>query len=889
MNNPKPPRLASFLVWLRHNRTTAESLLGDLAEEFITSQRSNAWYWGQALSTLGFGGVKLRPGKEGGVQAGLPNGFWNDIRYAARSLRKNPGVTAMAMVAIALGIGVNTVVFTLFNAIALRPLPVPDAGRVIAVYQVFQGKNTTRYVNGSSSYFSLSEYQNYRGGNHVLSGLAAYYPGFSATLAGERPRELSGQLASCNYFDVVNVQPVLGRGFRQQECGARNAGPVVVLSDKLWRGAFGADPEILGKSITLNRVPLTVVGVASPGFHGADAFASDFWVPLSMDPSIHPGDSLANENLSWLAMVGRLKPGVTVAAARADLSVIAGRIDRLYPGRKTTLSVDVANFMGEPEMRHGLLQVTSVIFAAVGLVLLIACANVANLLLARGTARKKEIAVRLSVGATRGRLIRQLLTESVLLALPGAAAGALLAAFASGTLLRWMLSHLPVEIPLAFNGAPDLRVLIFTLGLSVLTGIVFGLAPALQSSRPDLTLALKEESAGAGTHRSTGFLRGALVAAQVSVCLVLLITAGLLVRGILAAQSIEPGFQARNVSVTQFDLKLQGYDDTRAAAFHRALQERVSAIPGVDAVGRATVAPLSMNVWGTAIRLPGQNAVTFIHYDAVTPEYFSVLAIPIVRGRNFLPSEENAHAKVAIVMESTARKLWPDQDPLGKIFSAEEGPKGSESFQIVGVAKDTHTSSLSAVDPYFFYFPLSSDDQLAAQLLVHSKIPPAETERNIIAAARRLDPNVLARVRQIEDNIDLYRVPGRIAAALAAVLGGFALLLASVGIYGVVSYTVSRRIREIGIRVTLGARAGEVVRLMMRGAMIPVLCGALLGLLACMSVSRILSSVLYGINPLDPLAFAGVTLFLLGVALLASYVPARRAARVDPMDALRYE
>lgn len=395
---------------------------------------------------------------------------------------------------------------------------------------------------------------------------------------------------------------------------------------------------------------------------------------------------------------------------------------------------------------------------------------------------------------------------------------------------------------------------------------------------------------GAGTHRSHGFLRSALVAAQVSVCLILLITAGLLARGLAASQSIELGFQTKDVAVAQFDLGIEGYDSPRAAAFQRALEEKVSALPGVDGVAHAVITPLSMDTWGTRMKLPGQIDFTSVHYNRITPNYFSLFGIPIIRGRNFTDAEIDGNSNVAIVMESTARKLWPNQDPLGKSFDMRDGPKGElKQHEVIGIARDSLTSSLSTPDPYFFYFPLSRSDQLTAKLIVHGRFSPSNTEKSVAATVRSLDPNVLVDVRPMDKNIDMYRIPGRLATALASVLGGFALLLASIGIYGVVSYAVSLRVREIGIRMTLGADRREVLRLVLRGAMTPVAIGAAIGIAACAGVSRVLSTVLYGVSPLDPVAFAGVTLFLLGIAFLASYLPARRATRVDPMVTLRYE
>lgn len=377
--------------------------------------------------------------------------------------------------------------------------------------------------------------------------------------------------------------------------------------------------------------------------------------------------------------------------------------------------------------------------------------------------------------------------------------------------------------------------------------------------------------------------------AQVSVCLVLLITAGLLGRGLIAAQTIEPGFQLKNISVARFDLESQGYDNARAAVFHAQLMARVSSLPNVDVAARSTVTPLSMNTWGTAIKLPGRSDDILINFNAITPQYFSLYGIPLVRGRNFTEVEERLNSKVAIVMESTARKLWPGQDPLGKQFDLQNGPKSSELFEVVGVARDSRTSSLSSVDPYFFYFPLAKDHQLASSLIMHSNGSFATTEMEIMAAVRAIDPAVMVHVKSMEQNVEMYRTPGRLATALSAILGAFALFLASIGIYGVVSYAVSRRVREIGIRMTLGADRREVMSLVLRGAMRPVLIGILLGIAASAGVSSVLTSVLYGISPIDPVAFGGVSLFLAAVALLASYLPARKATRVDPMVALRYE
>ena len=814
----------------------------------------------------------------------LLNDFRTDFHYTLRSFAKNPGFAVVVILAIALGVGANTTIFTLLNSLALRPLPVPESRRIVGVYQIFQG-NSSRNVNGEVSLFSYSEYQKYRDQNRVFSGLAAYYPFFRATLAGESPRDMSGELATCNYFGVLEVRPAIGRTFATGDCSSSS--PVVVLSDVAWRNIFAADPAIIGKTITLNRVPLTVIGVAPSGFHGAQISATDFWVPLTIEPLIDAHASLKDDNLSWLVLAGRLKSGIALDEARANLSVIARRIDQLHPGRTTTLSVEVATLMSTPEERQGVLTVAKVIFAAVSLVLLIACANVANLLLSRSTARQKEIAVRLSVGASRGRLIRQLLTESVLLAIPGGLLGRVAAAWLLKPLFYMLISHLPSNFPpLTLDLSPDLTVLAYTLALTLVTGIVFGLAPAVQASRPDLATALKADGSASGTHGSRGWLRGALVVAQVSVCLVLMITAGLLARGLQAAQTIEPGFRTDHVVSVNFDLEQQHYTQLRAAEFHRLLVERVGSLPGVDGVAQAVPVPLSMSSWGSQIKLQGRSESIPDRYGMVSPEFFPVLGIPIIRGRNFTRQEMNGNARVAIVMESTARKLWPGQDPVGKIFSDDEK---QPPIEIVGVARDSHSSSLSELDAIFFYFPLKADAQVPLKLLVHSKATFEQTAKALRAAVRGIDPNVLVDVRSLDQNLEMYRMPGVLVTELASALGGFALLLASIGIYSVVSHAVSRRVREIGIRMSLGAERRDVMGLVLRGAMRPVLIGIALGIAACAVVSRVLSDVLYGVSPLDPAAFVGVTLFLVAVALVASFLPARRATRIDPMQALRNE
>jgi len=809
-----------------------------------------------------------------------------DIRYGLRMLGRNPGFTAVAMLAIALGIGVNAGIFSVLNGAALRMLPVPSAEQVVSVDQVFHG-DVTRNTHGEETLFSWSEYQVYRANNHVFSGLLAYEPFLSATLAGGRARQLYGQMTSCNYFDVLGVHPAEGRGFVESDCAAPGAGGVAVLSNELWQTTFGAEASLIGKRVILNRTAFTVIGIAPPGFGGTEPIPSSFWVPITMQAALEPDRNfLGDANVSWLAMLGRVKPGVTVGQVKADLGVIAARIDQQHPGRATTLAIRRASFLGRPEEHNFVMGAAAVILVGFGLVLLIACANVANLMLARATARQKEIAVRLSVGASRWRLIRQLLTESVLLALMGGALGSVLAFWSFQWISSFVIAHLPPGVPpLAFNLTPDARVLGYALILTLITGVVFGLAPALQASRADLNAALKGVDGGIGGQSSGRLLRHSLVAAQVAVCMILLIAAALLLRGLYFAQTVDPGFAMNGITVVSMDLHAQGFKDEPAAAFEQRLKRKVAALPAVDGVAEAGVTPLSENHRARDYSIPGKLDEYTVEDNAISQGYFSMLEIPIVRGRDFTEAEVQSGANVAIVTETTARKFWPGEDPIGKILRE----NGKTDLQVIGVAKDAQVSHLGETAKLYIYLPAGPKEQSRLSLMILGGGGFAAVAAGVREAASGLDPDVVVEVTRLEDNLELWRTPSRIVAGLAGSMGTLALLLASIGIYGVVSYAVSRRTREIGIRMTLGADGGDVMRLMLRQSMRPVLIGAAIGIAGCAGISWVLSSMLFGVSARDPIAFVFVPAFLLGIALLASYVPARRATKVNPVVALRYE
>src|SRR5437867_2462459 len=789
----------------------------------------------------------------------LVENFFQDLRYGLRMLRQNPGFTAAAVLAIALGVGINVGIFSVLNGAALRLLPIPRAEQVVSIDQILHGRFKRNAHNGSSM-LSYSEYLDYRDHNHVFSGLLAYEPFVEATLGGGKMKELTGTLATCNYFEVLGEHPGQGRGFLESDCAAPGGNAVVVISDDLWRGTFASHASLVGKRIILNRTAYTVVGIAPPGFRGTEPIPSSFWAPITMQKALDPwSDRMADDNLSWLAVLGRVQPGVTMEQVRADLGVIAGRIDLLHPGRTTSLAIRTATFFNRQMERAILTPVVSVILAAFGLVLLVACVNVANLLLARASVRQKEIALRLSIGASRWRLVRQLLTESLLLSLIGGTLGSLLAFWSFASITQFVTSHLPhMFSTLAVNVAPDFRVLGYALALTLVTGILFGLIPALQSSRLDLNTALKEDGAKSGPGKKSGrFLRNTLVGAQVAVCMILLLAAGLLLRGLYYAQTVDPGFEIKDVAAAFLYPKARGYDETRATAFMVRLRERLAGLPGVSEIAQAECAPLSHDFSADYFTVPGRSEKAAIEYNHVSPEYFSVVGIPIVRGRGFEPGE-TPDAPGIIVPESTARRLWPGEDPLGKTLREDTG----REYSVIGVTKDAQVSHLGDVKTPYLYFPAAPQDNVRTYVLVRFAGDFTAIDKGVRDAVQSLDADMPVDVTKLEDYLEIWRAPSRIVAALSGALGVLAVLLASIGVYGMVSYSVSRCVREIGIRMALGADSVEVMRLVLQQAMRPVVIGALVGVAACAAVSRVLSSMLFGLSARDPIAFIFVPLFL---------------------------
>ncbi len=819
--------------------------------------------------------------------------LWQDIKYGSRMLLHNPGFTLVAALSLALGIGANTTIFSLVNALLLRALPVEDPGELVWVYTSdFSGP-----PYGTSSY---PDFLDFRGKGEAFSGvLASSSQPLSMSSDGVTERVL-GEIVTGNYFTLLGVKPALGRTFLPEEDQSPGKYPVAIVSHGMWQRRFGSDPGLLGRTIALNGHLFTVVGIARERFTGVTPLLpTDIWVPMMMQQQLSGGrDRLSQRGSRWLTVLGRLKPGVPLRQAQASFQVLASQLKETYPqnwidvkqqGRRLTL-VPESETRVPPPLRGAILGFMSLLMGVVGLVLLIACANIANLLLARATRRRKEIAIRLSLGAAQSRLLRQLLTESILLSVLGGALGLVLAFWTTGLLLAFKP---PIPLPIALDFSVDARVLVFTLLLSILTGIFFGLAPALHAARPDLVPALKDESGAAAGGFSKSRLRSAFVVAQVALSLLLLIAAGLFLRSLRNAHAIDPGFDPSNVLLMSVDLRLQGYSQTGAKEFCNRLLERVRSLPGVASASLAASTPLSLvgSRRGTFVegynRRPGEDME--FHYNVVAPEYFQTMRIKIVRGRPFTPQDTESAPGVVIVNETFARRFWSGQDSLGKRFSI-SGPQG-RLLEVVGIASDGKYNTLGEDPTPFFYLPAEQNFQSSAMtLLVRTATDPEGLLAPVRAEFRTLDKNLpVTEVKTLVEHMGLSLFPARAAATLLGIFGAVALLLAAVGIYGVMSFAVSQRTHEIGIRIALGARPGDVLKLVVRQGMALTTLGLMLGLIAAYALTRLLASLLYGISVTDPVTFSMISLLLALVAFLASYIPARRATRIDPLVALRYE
>jgi predicted permease len=813
-------------------------------------------------------------------------------------MKRSPGFTAVAVLSVVLGITANITIFSLMNGVLLRPLPGKNPGELVTIY-------TSDYsgpLYGASSYPDFMDFQQK---SEVFDGLAAYAmePMLLTQAGGNEGVRVFGQMVSGNYFEVLGITAILGRTFMTGESTSDRPAPVVILGNHTWQRQFGGDPDIIGKSLQLNGQNFSVIGVTPEGFHGLmRGLRTDVWVPLGIMPHLTGRPNLLQERSNrGLSLFGRRKPGLSVDQVRANITVIAEQLYESYPQ-------DWRNRHGDPRVVTVLPESSSrvapvaaepvklflaLLLVVVGLVLLIACSNVANMMLARGSARRKEIAIRLSQGAGRGRIVRQLLTESLLLAgIAGAVAGLL--AMATTRLLEAFQPPLPVSLSLDLS--PDWRVLVFAACLALVTGILFGLAPALRATRPDILSALKGDS-GADRHGRSLF-RWGLVIGQVAISVLLLVGAGLLLRSMGNANAIDPGFDPDNVLLASIDLDSRGYPETRGRVFFADLQERIGRLPGVEEVSITDRLPLGLDWQRRSMTAEGQQPAPGEdmehHYATVDSGFFRVMKMPLLKGRSFSPTDEAGAAGVVIVSEAFARKFWPRQEPLGKwlvLGGYRDGvPSSAQRWTVIGVAGNAKYNSLSEDETPFVYFPHRQEYTGAMTLLIRTKEDPGVMASAVRENLKAMDEAIpIYGVTTLDQYIGTSLVPVRMAAVLLGIMASLALILAGVGIYGVLAYEVSRRTSEIGIRMALGAQRTNILRMVLRQALVMTGIGSIIGLIAAAGMTRFASFLLYGISPLDPQIFGAVPLLMTGLALLASLMPSLRATRVTPMEALRYE
>jgi predicted permease len=802
-----------------------------------------------------------------------------DFGYGLRMMSKNPGSTVFAVITLALGIGANAAIFNLVNAYSLRPLPGIHEPEKLLTLQA------TR--DGSEVAFSYPEYEYYTQHNRVFLVLAAYRYAELQLGSGGEPQRIRGAAVSSNYFAILGVQPALGRGFLPEENETPGAHPVVVINYRLWSERFGSDPALVGKPVILNGHPFTVVGIASRDFRGMEPGEScDVWVPLAMYGQAMPGvvASFDVNGFRWLDLIGRLKPAVRMDQAQVEVSYLSRQLELAYPPEHRDKRVALT-----PKFKFSLGEFEAILFAVVWLLLVIACANVANLLLAQASTRRREFAIRLALGANRGRLIRQVLAEGALLSMLGGAAALLVALWAARLVLPFLNEG---DHPLVLDLKPDIRLFGFTFVVAVLSSVAFALAPALQASKADLVSDLKDSPGSVAFTKSR--LRSLLVISQVSVSLVLLIGSELLLRTLRTIEDVKPGFESRNVLLASVQPGLQGYDLPQLDSFYRQLLERVENLPGVQAASLASDV-LAGGFFREEVAVVGRNPApsepwTSVSYNVIAPGYFGTLRVPLVRGREFDWRDTAGAPRVLIINESMSRHLFSSEDPVGKLVRIKDE---KVSREVVGVVKDVWHPALWNGRPANIYYPLFQDHpwwRSAVILHVRTASDPMALAPAIAREIQSLDKSLpVFNVRTLDKHIQESLLFLRTTNALMGVAGLVALLLAAVGLYGVMSYAVSRRTQEIGVRMALGAERRDVMKLIMEQGMALTLIGIAVGIVAALASTRVLSSLLYGVRPTDPFSFVAVSVVLSGVALTACYIPARRATKVDPMVALRDE
>jgi predicted permease len=849
--------------------------------------------WRKAVDDFGDPEEVAEETKQAGSHG--PTGGWRffvaslieDLGFAVRTLWKRPTFTAAAVISLGLGIGANTAIFSVVNSLLFRPLNVAEQDRVVSVYTSQVGGN--RY--GNTSYL---DYLDYRDRNGVFEGLAAQTFAPMAVGGNRAPQVAVGQLVSSNYFQVLGVTPILGRAFLSEEGEKFGADAVAILSHTGWQRLFDSDPDVLGRVVRINDRPFHVVGVAPPGFTGLSPVVEPvLWAPLSMFEEALPYTPNVRSRVDpWLQLVGRLELGVSQADADVGLEILAANLAEEYPETNRSKGIVVGdleeNRFGSPETTEGSRQLLMVLFGVVGFVLLVACFNVANLQLAKATSRRREMAVRVSLGASRFRIVRQLLVESVLLAVLSGVVGLVVAGLALDAVQALQAqSELPIRFPFTFNHT----VLGFTLLLAVATGMVFGLAPALQVLRPDQANALKDQGPATGQARGSSRIQNALVVGQMAVSLVLLAAAGLFVSSLRNTLAIDPGFELSNGIILPMNLGYGEYDEAQGRELHQRLLERVRGMPEVRTAALTAFAPLGIVHGHHDVHVdgydPAPDELMLVKRNMVSPAYFETMGIRVIRGRAIDERDTEAADPVALVNETMAERYWPGQDPIGQTVRADLGI----TYRVVGVIEDGKYGALQETPEPYLVLPLTQAEYVdRMNLVVQASGDPSVLARRLAAEVREMAPGLPPAMAMTTD--EYLAISAGNARAPAVMVGGFGLLglvLAAVGLYGVMWYGVTQRIREFGVRLALGASEREIVRMVLTKGMRTTLVGVVLGFLSAMVATRFLSGLLYEVGTLDPLVFSLVPVVLLGVGQLASYLPARYASRADPVVVLKAE
>jgi len=822
--------------------------------------------------------------------------LWQDIRFAFRMLIKNPGFSAIAILSLALGIGANTTIFTVVNAILLHPLPVKDITRLVEV-DTIDTKTRVTAANFTKMGMSYPNCQDYIRQNQVFSGLVCWVGPIPLTWSGgTEPKQVLGQMVSANYFELLGVSPIAGRFFLPDEDTKPGGNNVAVLSYNLWVNKFGSDLNIIGKVITLNATPYTIVGIGPPGFKGLFTFgnAEEIWIPISMYPQVLAGffkEFFNDRRFLTTTVFGRLKDGISIGAAEASLKTIASQLEKAYPKDNASRSValtPLADAAVGVNNHDQFVLIGGLMMGIVGLVLLIACVNVANLLLAQAARREKELTLRAALGASGRRVFRQLLTESLVLAILAGVIGIAIAY--GGRALLW--SFRP---PFIRDGDVDIsfdsHVLFFTLGVSLVTAVLIGLAPAIKLARPNLIEVLKVGGRGGSVSWARNRFRSLLVVTEIALALVALVGAGLFVRSMQNAQRVDPGFESKNLFVFGFDLGALHYEEGRGQQFFRSAIERAEGSPGVASATIASNFPLGGGLSRTVFP-EGQDEAsgyrgTLTQLDDIAPNYFKTLRIPLVSGREFTDSDRKDTTLVAVINEAMAKHFWPGQNAVGKRFHF-FGEK--DLREVVGVVRDTVVNNIGEEPQPLAYLPVAQDFSPLATMQVRTNGRPEGVIPMVRSNVQSLDNSLaLTNWNTVKELLDQGLWAPRMGAALLSVFGGIALILAVVGVYGVLSYSVTQQTPEIGIRMAMGASTNNVLRLVVKQGMRLAIIGLITGLVIAFAAMRLMSSLLFGISAHDPLIFGGVALILATAAVLACYIPARRAARVDPLVALRYE